>query len=276
MPLNTSRVSFSSTLILLLVFVDSSKDFLMGFIPAIFATLAFAMGLSANLWCETIKFDPTVTSDAVDSDYYDSLSFGVWYQQKWVVEDAFPNRVRVSQQCVQYPDQVSFDSKWKTAKAFSIITPVIGGFLLFFLWLSPCLYIGDRFWKQAGVIFILFLTPFQGLTLLFIDSDACKDNIMIPSDGLSYEYPEECSWDWGTRVNIAAVVFWFVTGCILMVVSPPVRPPRDPAETQTVTYTQTAQPDGTVAVTEAVVKGTYVPDEKEGPADAADGGDIEK
>lgn len=64
---------------------------------------------------------------------------------------------------------------------------------------------------------------------------------------------------------------------MLTIIPPPKRPARGPQETQTVTYTQTEQPDGTKIQTETTVKGQYIePDKteavdvpKEEPANAS-------
>lgn len=49
---------------------------------------------------------------------------------------------------------------------------------------------------------------------------------------------------------------------MLTVIPPPKRPERGPQETQTVTYTQTEQPDGTKIQTETTVKGQYIEPDK--------------
>ena len=72
-------------------------------------------------------------------------------------------------------------------------------------------------------------------------------------------YNASCEWDWGTKTNISAVVFWFVAGVLMVALVPPAKTPeRPPPEMQTVTYTQ--NPDGTVSET-GLVKGTYVAEE---------------
>lgn len=107
----------------------------------------------------------------------------------------------------------------------------------------------------------LFCCLCQGLTLLFLDSSACKNNSYVNdlenTAGATFE--DECSMALGARSNIASTCLWFVAGALMLcIMKPPQRPPREPAETQTVTYTKTEQPDGTQVVTEEVVKGQYV------------------
>lgn len=107
----------------------------------------------------------------------------------------------------------------------------------------------------------LTMAVFQGLTLIFLQSNACQSNPLLPTlaEDQSVLYSNTCNFGWGTKVNIAAVVFWFVAAVLMLtVIPPPVKPDRGPPETQTVTYTQTEQPDGTKVMTQTTVKGQYV------------------
>ena len=193
-----------------------------------------------------------------------SLVPGVWYYKDWETVTLQPGNRQVTREaCFQYPDSVGFDAKWKTAKSFTIITGVIGAVVLFWTWLAPCFYGAPRIWKPAAVTFLM-LTLFQGLTLLFLGSNACTNNGMVNVTGSQADlYSDKCIFYWGTRLNITSVVFWFVAGVLMLTVIPaPVRPEAPPPETQTVTYTKTEEPDGTQVVTENTVKGQYIPAEK--------------
>lgn len=221
---------------------------LLAFIPAVLGTIAFGLSVMSNLWCETIKFDP------VSGGELPARSFGPFYVKELVattIPGSGGNSYQIGEKCVNLPDGLSKDANWKTTQAFAIITAIIGGVLLFFTWLSPCLVALGRFWKQAGCLFI-FCSITQGLTLLFLESNACLSNSYVSSQ---FVYEDECSWDWGTRTNISSVVFWFLAGFSMFLIPPAQTPERPPAETQTVTYAQNA--DGTVGET-GVVKGTYV------------------
>jgi hypothetical protein len=232
------------------------KDFLRAYVPVIFATGAFFMGLLGNLYCETIAFEPQSSTDDLQT-----LFFGVYYYKGYEVVQLPPDsRTVVREACFQYPEGTEFDAKWKTAKSFAIITPIIGGFVLFWSWLAPCWYVGMQRWRKMAYVFLI-MTLFQGLTLIFLSSSACKSNPVISSlaQEESIFYQQECSFGWGTKVNIAAVVFWFIAGVLMLtIIPPPRRPARGPPETQTVTYTQTEQPDGTKIQTETTVKGQYI------------------
>ena len=232
----------------------SRKEFLIALIPALFASIALSFSLLANTWCESIAFPGNGSSDT--TSFIPTLKFSVWYQQKIVVAELRGNRMAVQTQCLDYPDSVDIDAQWKAARAFSIVAPVIGGFVTFFAWASPCMSFAQALWKQGGCLF-LFTSLCQGLTLLFLGSNACVDNQLVFASGLSY--PDTCELDWGTKLNISSVVLWFIAGALMMFILPaPIQPERPPPQTQTVTYTSTEDANGTTAVQTNVVKGHYV------------------
>jgi hypothetical protein len=98
------------------------------------------------------------------------------------------------------------------------------------------------------------------LTLLFLDSNACNNNIYIEKvkqlmPAVNLQFEDTCSMGSGAKCAIAATAMWFVTGMVSLKVNPP---QHDPVmvETHDVTYTQTINPeDGTALVTETVVTG---------------------
>jgi len=134
---------------------------------------------------------------------------------------------------------------------------------LFWTWLSPCWYVGKARWHKQAYVF-LAMTLFQGLTLIFLSSSACKSNPLVTklAEDQSIFYEDSCSFGWGTKVNIAAVLFWLTAAALMLTVIPPPVRPHHPPETQTVTYTQTEQPDGTKVTTETTVKGQYIEPDK--------------
>jgi hypothetical protein len=81
--------------------------------------------------------------------------------------------------------------------------------------------------------------------------------------GATALYNDECEWDSGSTANVFSTVLWFCTGLAMLALGAPQRPERPPAETQTVTYQQTENPEGGTTVVEVnVVKGTAVPKEE--------------
>ena len=233
-----------------------SKEVLIALIPALFASTALAFSLLANTWCESIVFPGSGNSNSNTTSFIPTLKFSVWYQQKIVVAELRGNRIAVQTQCLEYPNSVDIDAKWKTARAFSIIAPVIGGLVTLFAWTSPCVSFSQALWKQGGCLF-LFTSLCQGLTLLFLGSNACVDNMLVFASGLLY--PDTCKLDWGTKLNISSVILWFIAGALMMFILPvPKQQERPPPQTQTVTYTATEDADGTTAIHANVVKGNYV------------------
>lgn len=220
------------------------------------ASFAFMTSFLASFWCESIKFTALESS----ADLPDILG-GVWYRQDTTFEEV-NGRIFVRDVCVDYPNGTEVDSKWKTVRAFSIITPVLGGLLTVALWLAPCLYFAtDSSWKAMALNFIVVLTLFQGLTFLLFKSSACTQQQIV--DVTSTLYDDECQWESGSTANVVSTVLWFLTGLVMLKLGAPERPPPEPAETQTVTYQQTQNPDGGTTVAEVnVIKGTAVPASK--------------
>mmetsp|Transcript_1576 Transcript_1576/g.2316 ORF Transcript_1576/g.2316 Transcript_1576/m.2316 type:complete len:237 (+) Transcript_1576:191-901(+) len=228
------------------------KEMLMAFVPGAAATIALVLSFFSNFWCENVKFEPV----GGETEENPTLSFGVFYE-KGLKETNRGNITLVGEACLRY-DDIQKDGNWTATMVFACIAFVIGGIGVIWTWLAPCIYLSQKKWKLIGISYI-FCCLFQGLTFLFLNSNVCTDNQLVNSVGSPY--PEECSWDVGTRMNIAAVVFWFVAG-VLMVKAIPNSgpPPTPPAETQTITYQEKKNANGTTTVEETnVVKGTYVP-----------------
>jgi hypothetical protein len=148
----------------------------------------------------------------------------------------------------------------ETVKAFAIMTPIIGGILVFCSCLAPCFTVAPAQWKLGGMLFIV-LSLFQGLTLLIIRSNVCNDNparnFLVEKDPLFDEvFSEKCEWDVGFKLSISAVVCFFVAGVATFMIPSPVKSLSDPPQTQEVKYQQNT--DGTVEETD-VIKGTAVP-----------------
>ena len=112
------------------------------------------------------------------------------------------------------------DKKWKATKAFAIITPIIGGIAL----ILGCVVRTPSAGKAIGLAFILCCL-FQGLSLLVLQSDVCKDNPAINfikslTPAVGKDYPSECAWDTGFKLSISAVPMWFVAALAFMATRP--------------------------------------------------------
>ena len=236
----------------------------LGLIPIGLACFAFICCFINNFWCDSIQF---AVSESADTPNLQPVSLGPWNLQKTevtTISNGGETRVFVRDVCVQLPDEVEIDSKWKAVRAFSIIVPIVGGLATVAVFLTNCTYfMSDALWKSIGILFAVVLTLFQGLTFLLLDSNACSMNpleAISPTSEWDEIYSDECEWSSASSANVVSVVGWFLAGLGMLALGAPKRPPRAPAETQTVTYNRTVNADGTTAVVETnVVKGTAVP-----------------
>jgi hypothetical protein len=175
---------------------------------------------------------------------------------------------QVSGSCVEYGDDVDFDTPWKIARIFAVVAPLAGAFLAICLYVAPCMIFFSRTTYNAmACLFLVLLPGLQGLTLLVLTSDVCKDNPVIenrfnqaiaaqsssntdsnsttPSSGINEDalrsiYDGDCEWDWGTYCNLLSMILFFLTGIIMLLMGPNTRPElANPPEIQEVTYQQT-------------------------------------
>jgi hypothetical protein len=145
------------------------------------------------------------------------MQFGVFLRKGFVKWEDWNGNHYISKTCVNYDgDDMDPDAKWKTAKAFGIIAIVLGTLL-------PCVgCFMPKFEKPIGAC-LLLVCLFQGLTLLILESNLCKNNsvitswnALIPDEAADKRFSTECSRDWGYNCNIACVIFWFISGMLLI------------------------------------------------------------
>ena len=254
--------------------------FCFGFVAPCLAVFAVMFSMIGSFFCETVKFTASGewvgTIDFTPTDVH----IGPWSQKDTVLVSrtnlAGDTYYYVRDVCTNFSGEVDIDSKWKAVRAFSIMTPIIGGLLAFLILLTNCTYyLSASTWKNVMVLFGVILPLFQGLSFLLLSSNACGTNPLLSSnpsqDTVTNEewigwirslYPdEECSWDVGMTMNVLSTVLYFGTACCMYYTGVPTQPPQPPPETQEVTYERTVGPDGTVTVAQTkVVKGTAVPD----------------
>ena len=164
--------------------------------PAVLATLGIGASILSTVWCEAIKFVPDLSStpdfqnlseqtrDVLSNeDGFATFQFGLYYYsqvQDIVIDSAGDTIVRVTDTCVEYGDDVRFDAAWKTARAFAMIAPIAAAVLAFGLYVSPCCIFYTRAtWNVMACLFLIIIPAFQSFTLLFLASNACKDNPVI-------------------------------------------------------------------------------------------------
>ncbi len=232
--------------------------------PAILATAALICGTAGALYCETMQF-PQEGSDAI-------LFVGTWsYRTRNYVQAG--DEIWVIQTCRNYnylERELNFaydlDSKARTAMAFSILAPLVGGFGTVVAYLAACGgALSDSRWKAIGNAFMLACV-LQGLTLLIQSSSICFDNPvmqLLESQGNSIRdsLSDDCEWGPGYRLIISSVVLWFLAGLSTRVLECPKFDRSEPSQSQAVTYQR--NPDGTVQETNVqVVKGAAVEEEQ--------------
>jgi hypothetical protein len=238
----------------------------MYFVPPVIASFAAMTSALASFWCQTIKFTPLVpnNSNGNITIVSDPVQVGMWYRQEtqWNTINGYLISRSV---CVDYASQSDIDSPWKTARAFSIMSLVIGGLITVLLWLTPCLMSISLAHWQLCIVLLILVTLFQGLTFMIFQSDLCSDNSIaltgLPSQSQNL-FEDECEWDDGTTANVISTVLWFLTALFMMYLKGPPSPPPVPTttEVQHVTYEQSSLPEGggTAVTKQAVVKGTAV------------------
>lgn len=235
-------------------------------LPGILAAIAFILSIIGGAWCEFISFtaEDDSTADPV------TLSFGIFNYLGYSTRDTILRGTVTMESCNVYPDDtVEIDTRWRSARAFSGLTIIIGGVVTFWVLLSWCargVHRAKSLLRCAGMMYMLCCL-FQGLTLLFLTSNACNNNGMVgltasaltnlPAD-FSGEFPSTCAMASGGKATIAATVLWFAAALAALYVDPPISDPIT-VESQNVTYTKNKQADGTDVVTEMVVKGEPVP-----------------
>lgn len=218
------------------------------FIPGMIAAFAFIVSLFAGVYCHFISF---MSNEGGDNPI--TLNFGIWYYQGWSVVNSNIQGTVILETCYNYPEGTSFDSNWKSAMAFSIITLVMGGVVTFWTLLAGCFYPSKKAFQAGGLIYLLCCL-FQGLTLLFLDSNACHNNPLmsglqaqIPNSRLTF--PSSCSMAAGAKCAIAGTVLWFVAAIAALKLDPPERSPNT-QETQDVAYTRYTGTDTTPLISE--------------------------
>lgn len=148
---------------------------------------------------------------------------GIWLRTKlYYVEDEQDGTWDVLKGCGSYSGDVNFDSLWNSAKAFSIMASVIGSITIIFVMFVSCLPITESRWKVLGAL-LLLTCLFQGLTLLFLSSDAAcgSGDRTLYTDLGTLEFADGCGLASGANMCIAATVLWFLAGALVCVIPCP-------------------------------------------------------
>lgn len=171
---------------------------------SMFAIIAFILMWVGSIRCNFIKFvDTSGTSQPI------SREFGLWYYQYWATIFT-TDGTYIVRTCHLYPDGLEFDASWKAARAFSILAFIFAFIIMFLKCAVSCATDPRQAASGSGPIvppLYLVTSIFQGLTLLFLNSKACKDNALVEW-GTAVVFPDTCSISTGAKCIISATVFW--------------------------------------------------------------------
>ena len=200
-------------------------------IPFVLAMSAFLCSYISNFGCTNIEFIPQEENHASTNDFFRprSISFGLWMYQSQRMTTVQNGEIIYTEFCTGYDNRsIYMDSSWKAARAVSILSIVIAGFLLLWQFAAPFLLFDLNYWRIAMILFTL-LSIIQGCTLFFLQSSACFDNALIYT--LAYNpiiYPTHCSWDTrSTRTSIVSAVLYAVTAISMIIIPAPGIRPRE-------------------------------------------------
>eukprot|EP00592_Proboscia_alata_P005232 CAMPEP_0194382698 /NCGR_PEP_ID=MMETSP0174-20130528/62311_1 /TAXON_ID=216777 /ORGANISM="Proboscia alata, Strain PI-D3" /LENGTH=225 /DNA_ID=CAMNT_0039168221 /DNA_START=51 /DNA_END=728 /DNA_ORIENTATION=+ len=112
--------------------------------------------------------------------------------------------------CTEYDaGVVEIDIYWTMAKMFAFISLVLGGGGALFLWFSSCFVFGPGTWRWAGYE-VLAASIFQCLAFVWFGTGLCR-----AGDG------SKCRLFFGSKSDIVATVFWFVSALFIFAKYPP-------------------------------------------------------
>lgn len=175
---------------------------------------AFLVMWIGSLRCDFVKFTDTsgTSPDPV------SLQFGMWRYLFYSLV-ANVDGLYVFESCHGYPDYQEIDPTWKTAQAFSILAFIFGLFALIFSCIFACtIDSDDNFARSSWFAPGLYLTTglFQGLSLLLLSSNACKNNaiVKLAAQTTYATFPETCSMNTGAKLIISATAFWLAAAFV--------------------------------------------------------------
>ncbi|KAL7542536.1 hypothetical protein ACHAWF_007197 [Thalassiosira exigua] len=174
-------------------------------LETLFSTTAFIL-----MWIEGIKCNFVEFTSVSGGSEAITRHFGIWYFESISYVASVSGRYLVAT-CHPYPDYVDIDPAWKAAMAFSIITFILAIGVFVACIVTACTANPERPLTNAWMApMYLFLSLCQGLTLLFLQSNGCKDNVLA-SFG-DFAFPETCSISKGAKLCISALVFWAAAG----------------------------------------------------------------
>jgi hypothetical protein len=193
---------------------------------------ALLSSIVSNFWCRTISFKPAEFYGVPNG--LPDISYGIWTRREVEFystsdgeeDEGDQTSIYSKNTCKQYSSSVYIDPAWQFARAFSIIAPTSGAFLV-----SSAIFGSNNTmrWRAVAVLLMTFVTLCQGLTLLLFRSNACSNIPLIDevqsnqvwSYLVSLAYPGPCQFDSGSFATIVATLLWFVTGLFMIILGSP-------------------------------------------------------
>ena len=143
-------------------------------LPTGFALIAFILSFATVLRCNFAKFTSTSGFDKPIT-----VQFGPWRHETLNFYNDGNGYFYIIEACTSYPYYDDEDSNWKAAQAFTILPIVLGGVALILISMAACdMFIAPWLNGVNGVTYLL-ASLFHWLSLLFLSSNACKNNLLI-------------------------------------------------------------------------------------------------
>lgn len=107
---------------------------------------------------------------------------------------------------------MDIDKNWKAARTFNLIAIILGGSIILLDIFQGCLSTQRDRSCRTGLFGYSVCCLCSGLSLILLDSNLCKHNILIEQlNQLGvFQFQETCSISKGGKASIAATVLWFV------------------------------------------------------------------
>ncbi len=188
--------------------VPITRDLFRSVLPTAFAIIAFALGFIGSVQCNVIKFTSTSGFDGEPV----TVQFGFWSHESvdfyFATDESSGSTTGfMVTTCTGYDQDVDIDAKWKAAAAFSILPLIFGGIDFVWMCVAKCTV---NHWFDCIAFLLAFFC--QSLSILFLDSNACKNNSVIQSieetpfrENVTFQ--ETCSMSQGMRCIVAACCF---------------------------------------------------------------------
>jgi hypothetical protein len=166
----------------------------------VLCTLAWLASLSQD-GCDYSRITGPVVQDVTGSADIPFLEIGFVAYREPTQNDDGSWRVVYTGSCNRYDSSLE-DGYWRAAKGFAFGSLVLGGASALFLWFSSCFVFSRGTWKWAGMQVILAFIC-QSFAFLWFGTAICKD----PANN--------CALFYGSRADICAAVFYFVSALMI-------------------------------------------------------------